>query len=322
MSVRSETRPLFYVISDQKAELWSAALKETLGETAEVVTAPAPVDPAAVDYAVVWAPAPGALAGFSALKAVFNLGAGVDRLLGRPDLPDHIPIIRLQDAGMAPQMLEYALYGVLRHQRDFDLYGADQSARTWAPRLPRLAADVRVTVLGLGAIGGVVATGLAGLGYTVRGWSRSPRSLTGVNCHHGADALMPLLGQTDVLVNVLPSTPETRGLLGERALQALPSGASLINCARGDQVDEVALLAELDRGHLRSALLDVFAIEPLSPDSRLWTHPRVVVTPHVAAATLPEQAAEQIVTAFRALQDGGPGEGRLVPGLVDRSRSY
>ena len=141
--------------------------------------------------------------------------------------------------------------------------------------------------MGLGAIGGAVAQVLAGLGYAVRGWSRSARSLPGVDCRAGADALLPLLAETEILISVLPSTPETRRLFNADTLGVLPAGASFINCARGDQVDEAALLSLLDSGHIRMALLDVFVTEPLPQDSRLWGHPRVVATPHVAASTLP-----------------------------------
>lgn len=316
----SSSSPLLYVISggDDPGQ-WRGVFAARFGDALRVAVWPEAVDPAAVDYIAAWSPpAAASFAGFSGLKAVFNLGAGVDKLLARADLDPAVPIIRLQDAGMAPQMVEYALYGVLRHQRDFDLYAADQAEKRWQPRLPRLAADIRVTVLGLGAIGGAVAQALAGLGYAVRGWSRSARSLPGVDCRAGADALLPLLAETEILISVLPSTPETRRLFNADTLGALPAGASFINCARGDQVDEAALLSLLDSGHIRMALLDVFVTEPLPQDSRLWGHPRVVATPHVAASTLPGPAVDQIADGIAALKAGVSP----LPGQVDRGRSY
>ncbi|GAB3129819.1 2-hydroxyacid dehydrogenase [Novispirillum itersonii] len=316
----SPSRPLLYVISggDDPGQ-WRGVFSARFGDALRVAVWPEAVDPAAVEYIAAWSPpAAASFAGFANLKAVFNLGAGVDKLLARPDLDPAVPIVRLQDAGMAPQMVEYALYGVLRHQRDFDVYAQDQAERRWQPRLPRLAAETRVTVLGIGAIGGAVAVALAGLGYSVRGWSRSLRSLPGVDCRAGADALPLLLPETDILISVLPSTPETRGMFNAVTLGALPAGASFINCARGDQVDEAALLDLLDSGHIRMALLDVFRTEPLPQDSRLWSHPCVVATPHVAASTLPGPAVDQIADGIAALSAGiSP-----LPGQVDRSRAY
>lgn len=318
--VTSAPAPLLYVISGgEDPGQWRGVFAARFGDGLRVAVWPEPVDPAAVQYIAAWSPpAAASFAGFPALKAVFNLGAGVDKLLARTDLDPAVPIVRLQDAGMAPQMVEYALYGVLRHQRDFDIYAQDQAAGRWQPRLPRLAADTRVTVLGIGAIGGAVAVALAALGYTVRGWSRSARSLPGVECHAGAEALPRLLPQTDILISVLPSTPDTRGMFNAATLGALPAGASFINCARGDQVDEAALLDLLDSGHIRMALLDVFRVEPLPADSRLWGHPRVVMTPHVAATTLPGPAVEQIAAGIAADQAGVSP----LPGQIDRSRSY
>ncbi len=154
-------------------------------------------------------------------------------------------------------------------------------------------------------------------GYPVAGWSRSPKSVPGVRCVHGPDALAPLLAQSDVLVNVLPTTPQTRNLLDRARLSRLPRGAYVINCSRGDQLDADALVALLDAGHLGGALLDVFAVEPLPPDRPLWRHPKVRITPHIAAITLPEPSVAQIVANIRALEAG-----ELPSGVVDRSRSY
>jgi glyoxylate/hydroxypyruvate reductase A len=293
------------------------ALFERAAPGLAVVAWPDTVAPATVAYVAGWKLPDGFFAPFVNLKAIFALAAGVDRLLARTDLPAHVPLVRLLDAGMAEQMADYALYGVLGHQRRMLEYGAQQARGEWRTLPPRVRADLRIGVLGIGAIGGVIATALARWGYAVSGWSRSPRSVDGVRCVHGADALDPLLAQSDVLVNVLPTTPETRNLLDGARLSRLPRGAYVINCSRGDQLNADALVELLDAGHLDGALLDVFAVEPLPPGSPLWRHPKVRITPHIAAITLPEPSVAQIVANIRALESGIP-----MRGIVDRTRSY
>ncbi len=270
-----------------------------------------------IDYLVGSRPPAGQLARLPRLRAVFALGAGVDALLAREDLPPSLPVVRLLDAGMADQMVEYALFGVLLWQRRLLDYALQQGRREWRQQPPRLRAEVRVGVLGLGAIGAAVAIALARLGYRVSGWSRSARHLPGIRCVDGIAALDPLLADSDVLINLLPSTPQTRGLLDRARLARLPRGALLVNAARGDQLDAEALCALLDDGVLGGALLDVFATEPLPADSPLWSHSRVVVTPHVAALTLPGPAVEQIVANIERDRSGQP-----MLGVVDRARAY
>ncbi len=274
-------------------------------------------DPAAVEYVITWGPPPALFAGLPALKAVFALGAGVDKLLARSDLAPATPIYRLLDGGMAQQMAEYVRFGVLSYQRHMDVYRRQQAAGVWKMLAPKLAAEVRVGVLGLGEIGRAVALALAADGYSVSGWSRTPRQLAGVDCLFGDEGLDELLAGSDVLACVLPSTPETQGLLDAGKLAALPAGAMLINAGRGDLLDEDALLALLDSGHLRCAQLDVFASEPLPAGHRLWSHPAVTVTPHIAAITLRQQAVAQIVANLARLAAGGDGLGRVV-----RERGY
>lgn len=181
----------------------------------------------------------------------------------------------------------------------------------------RIGGDVRVGILGLGELGGRVAQDLVRFGYRVSGWSRRARQVENVRCLHGEAGLRELLPQTDVLFCVLPSTPGTRHLLDAETLALLPDDAALINAGRGSLIDEEALLARLDGGHLRFALLDVFAEEPLPEKHLLWTHPRVVVTPHVAADTVPEEAVAQIAGNMHAQARGEP-----VTGRVDRQRGY
>ncbi|PKU24248.1 glyoxylate/hydroxypyruvate reductase A [Telmatospirillum siberiense] len=278
---------------------------------------PAIPAPGSTFYVATWNPPEGFFHRLPEPKAVFALGAGVDRFLKRDDLPDSVPLIRLTDAGMARQMAEYALAGVLRFQRNLDLYEAQQTSGLWRPLPVRSSDETRVTVLGLGRIGGVVATTLSALGYKVSGWSRAGTDIPGVVCRSGVASLDTLLAQTDVLINVLPSTEETRGLLNRERLGRLPADAGIVNAARGDQLDADALVEFLDAGRLRGALLDVFPEEPLPEESRLWNHPKVRITPHVAAVTLLGPSVRQVVRNMRRFE-----EGQTVEGLVDRRRGY
>ncbi|WP_299442766.1 glyoxylate/hydroxypyruvate reductase A [uncultured Rhodospira sp.] len=271
----------------------------------------------AVRYGLVWKPPQGLLGSLPNLKAVFNLGAGVDALMAETEVPAHVPLFRLSDAGMAAQMVEWVLHGVLRFHRRFDVYEAAQADGRWAPVPPRLASQVRVGVMGLGALGGVVAARLADLGYAVRGWSRTPRSVAGVEGFHGRDALPAFLEGTEILVCLLPLTPETRGLLNRETLSRLAPGAAVINAARGAHVVDSDLLALLDSGHIRGAQLDVFDPEPLPPEHPFWAHPKVRLTPHVAAVTLAGPACAQIAETIRRLE-----RGETPDSAVDRTAGY
>ncbi|NDV12754.1 2-hydroxyacid dehydrogenase [Crenobacter caeni] len=298
-----------------EGERYIAALRQALPGQPVIAADKAPDGSDA--YFVCWQPPAGFFARFAAPRAVFVLGAGVNHLLERDDLPDDVPLVRLTDAGMAAQMLEYARYGVLTWQRDFDRYRAQQAERRWQV-LPAVArSEVRVGVLGLGEMGGHVAAHLAADGYRVSGFSRTARDIRGVRCLSGPGALQALLEGSDVVVNLLPATTDTRQLLNARTLAHLPQGAALVHAGRGSQLDEDALLAALESGQLRFALLDVFADEPLPAGHPLWTHPGVTITPHVAAQTLPADAAAQIAGKLLQLEQGEP-----VAGLVERARGY
>jgi glyoxylate/hydroxypyruvate reductase len=316
MSSIPRHQPTLWLIAGQDASHWLAAFATAAPEL-RVVAWPQPVDPATVEYVACWGPPPGLFAPLERLRAVFALGAGVDSLLARSDLPASVPLVKLSDAGMAEQMLEYALLGVLGWQRRMHEYALQQAAARWQPLAPRSRGEVRVGVLGLGAIGTEVAQGLARFGYAVTGWSRRARALPNLHCVAGEEALQPLFAATDVLVNLLPSTPATRGLLDRRRLSWLPAGAYVVNCSRGDQLDSTALLELLDSHRLGGAQLDVFASEPLPAADPLWRHPKVRITPHVAAVTLVEPAVAQIVDNIERFEDGQP-----MRGVVEREHGY
>ncbi|POZ61666.1 2-hydroxyacid dehydrogenase [Chromobacterium alticapitis] len=292
-------------------ELFRAAMPE------EAFTDLEHADLSAVRHLVTWGLPDDLLADMPKLEALFALGAGVDKLMSRPDLPADLPVYRLLDGGMAAQMAEYVRYGVLGYQRNMDLYRRQQAEGQWRKLAPRLPGDIRVGVLGLGEIGAAVARALAADGYRVSGWSRSAKTVEHVRCLHGGGGLEQILADSQVLACVLPSTPETRGLLSAERLTRLPQGALVINAGRGDLLDLDALLELLDSDHLRGAQLDVFPEEPLPATHPLWRHPAVAITPHVAAITLRQPSVEQIVSKLRLL-----AAGQAPAGLVRRVQGY
>lgn len=307
---------LLYVHAGDEGALYRELLARELPEL-RCIAFPDPAPAGEIAFVACWNPPPDFFAPLASLRAVFALGAGVDRLLARDDLPPGVPVVRLLDAGMAGQMAEYALLGVLMRQRHLVDYRLQQQRAEWRRHPPIAREALRVGVLGLGEMGGAVARALAGLGYAVAGWSRSPKAIEGMLAHHGADGLDAVLARSDVLVNTLPSTADTRGLLDRARLSRLPRGACVVNASRGDQLDAAALRDLLDAGHLSGALLDVFTVEPLPADDPLWRHPRVTITPHAAATTLPEPSVRQVADNIRRLLRGEPALG-----LVERARGY
>lgn len=270
------------------------------------------------DYVVGWKPPAELFARQPGLKAVINYGAGVDAILAMHAVPAHMPIVRLEDAGMAQQMAEYAIYGVIYHQRHMHVYHAQQRAIRWQQHEDR--GNVQrptVGVMGLGEMGGTVATKLAAFGYSVRGWSRSKREIENVLTFAGHDSLPTFLSGCDVLVSALPLTESTKGILNAVSLAQLPRGAFLVNAGRGGHLVDADVAAALASGQLGGALLDVFNEEPLPRDHPFWTHPRVIVTPHIAATTPIKDACAQIVAKISAMD-----RGEAVSGIVDPNVGY
>lgn len=290
------------------AATWRDALAEHL-PGAEIVTSEAPANQRQdIDYLAAWKPPEALLREQANLKGIINLGAGVDALLNNPGLPGGVPIVKLRDAGMGELIGDYVRYGVLHFQRDFDRYRRQQGRREWLEHAVDDKRDWPVGVLGLGAIGAKVAGMVAADGFPVHGWSRSPKRLDGITCHHGDDGLPELLGQVRTLVLLLPGTSQTRHIINAERLAALPDGASLINPGRGTLIHEGALLNALgegeSEGRLRGALLDAFPEEPLPEESPLWSHPRVWVTPHMAGPTPLQDAVGQVAELIKAFEAG------------------
>ncbi|MEO8485373.1 MAG: glyoxylate/hydroxypyruvate reductase A [Betaproteobacteria bacterium] len=270
-----------------------------------------------VDYAAVWKPDPEVFRRVRIRCAIFNLGAGVDALLDVPTLPRDVRVVRLEDAGMAIQMAEYAVLTVLREFRDADHYGRAQRAGRWSPQKPRDRATFGVGVMGAGVLARAVLAALAPFGFPLAAWSRTPHAIPGVESFHGRERLPTFLARSTMLIAMLPSTPDTRGLLDADALALLPGGAHLVNLGRGDLVVETALIAALNRGHLAHATLDVFREEPLPARHSFWHHSAISVTPHVSAVTRAADAVEQVAAKIRALE-----RGESVSGVVERDRGY
>lgn len=272
---------------------------------------------APADYALVWRPDPSLFAEQKRLKAIFNLGAGIDALANMSGLPRSVPLIRLEDAGMARPMAQYALAVVLRLACRFDEYARRQAERQWTPRRPHAPGELEVGVLGLGAIGRVVAETIAGQGFRVRGYARLRREVPGVRAFAGAAELPAFLSGLHVLINALPLTPETKGILQREHLEQLADGAHVVNIARGAHLVDDDLVALLDAGKLGGATLDVFTTEPLQPEHPFWSHPRITVTPHVSGVTVLEESVEQVARKIRSLERGEP-----VSGVIDWTRGY
>ncbi len=275
----------------------------------------------AITYAAVWRPDPGALAKYPGLKVIFNLGAGVDHLLDDPTLPD-VPVVRLVDQSLTAPMSEYIVFQVLLHFRQHLAYSELQRQKRWKPQRQPRAGAVGVGILGLGTLGLDAAGKLVGLGFDVAGWSRSPKTVEGVAGFNGNAQLDAFLQRTDILVSLLPATPETRGIANRSLFARLRrdgplGGAVYINAGRGATQNEADILAALEAGELAGASIDVFETEPLDADSPIWHHPGVVITPHVAADTDLDAAAMSIIAQITNFEAGRP-----LAHVVDRARGY
>ena len=274
-------------------------------------------DPAAIDYALVWRPPKGELAGYPNLKAIFSIGAGIDHFRSDPELPRHLPVARMLEPALTAGMSEFVVLAVLHHHRAMGDYARQQRERVWRVRPQAPAARRRIGLLGLGALGRDAAAKLLSFGFPVSAWSRGPKRVTGVNCRHGGAGLRALLADSDILVCLLPLTAETAGILSAETFARLPRGAAIVNVARGGHLVEDDLIPALDSGHLSGATLDVFHTEPLPPEHAFWTHPKIVLTPHAAAATLPETAALAVAENIARCEAGEP-----LRGAVDWDRGY
>ncbi len=273
--------------------------------------------PEDVLFVLSWKHPLGVMKRFPQLKCIASLGFGVDHVLRDPDLPAGVPVTRIVDAGMVDAMSTYVLAAVLSHTRQFNLYRRNQALKTWTARIPKHPHDVRAGIMGLGHLGSDAARKLHALGFPVTGWSRTPKSIDGVTGFAGEGDLDDFLSGADILICLLPLTSATQGILNRRTLSKLPTGAYLINAARGEHLVEGDLIAALESGHLSGACLDVFREEPLPESHPFWSHPQVTVTPHVASLTYPRDVAPQIVANYHRVRTG-----QLPWNVVDLKRGY
>ncbi|MAU94712.1 MAG: glyoxylate/hydroxypyruvate reductase A [Fulvimarina sp.] len=299
---------------------WWQALHEAAPERRIVVDASeAGGEP--IDYAVVWKQPPGLLATLPELKAIFSLGAGVDHILADRQLPA-VPIVRIVADDLKERMSEYVVWRVLDHFRRGRAYRQQQAQKIWHERMQPAAREITVGIMGLGVLGIDAAAKLQVLGFRVSGWSRGEKRVDGVETFAGSAGLGPFLAASDILVVLLPLTADTRGIIGEDLLARLKrdtplGGPVLVNAGRGGLQDETAILAALDEDRLMEASLDVFNVEPLPAESRLWSHPKVFVTPHAAALSDPDALAPIIMRQIAAHE-----RGELLDNVVDRQAGY
>lgn len=312
---------LLYLINSWPVAEWTTAMRRQAPDL-DIRAWPDAGRLSDITYAMAWLPPANVLKSLPNLKVIFSLGAGVDAVLRDPTLPDNVPLARIAEPDLTMRMSEYVMLQVLMHHRQQRRHDGNQRLKRWEPFPERAASAMSVGVMGLGVLGSDAAQKLRLLGFKVAGWSRSRKSIPGVDCFAGPQEFDSFLERTDILVCLLPHTPETTGIINRDLIAKLsrkgPLGAPVvINAGRGKQQVEADILEALDSGALHAASLDVFATEPLPEESPFWLHPKVTVTPHAAADSDPEMITAYVLRQIRRHQQGLP-----VENLVDRRKGY
>lgn len=298
------TSPIYIVYHsvDHEMQFWQDALTPLLpGITLVTADMPEAQD---AEVMITWNPPEGMIAGLKNLKGVVSLAQGVDHVLNGKTFPDHLKFARLIDPYMSEAMAEWVMLTTLEYHRDAMEYREAEKRHEWIRLSPRIAGRTTVAVMGLGAIGSVVAETLTHLKFNVIGWSRSEKSIPGVTSYHGEDGFTSCLKEADILVSILPLTDATENIYNADHFAQMKQGAAFINAGRGKQVVEDDLIRAIDQGHLRGATLDVMVTEPLPEDHGFWAHPKINVWPHVSAQTNPESAGEQVAKAITDIREG------------------
>ena len=309
-------RVVMLLKTDARGKQWIDAFTRAMPEL-EVRLWPDTGNPSEINCALLWGPPPELFDGLDNLEVIFSIGAGVDSLLTCPTLPGHLPIVRMVEPELTAGMVEFCLFHVLRFHRLMPLFESNRIARHWQELTQAPASEITVGVMGLGALGMALMRQLTALRYQVIGYRRGSGEVDGLEVFHGEAQLEAFMRRSEILVALMPSTQETRGLINSKTLSWLPPGAYLINAGRGDLVNERDLVSTLDEGSLAGAALDVFETEPLPQDSALWTHDKVYLTPHIASITHPPTACRYIADAISDFRQGKPW-----PNLVQPERGY
>jgi len=311
-----------FILPTWPVDVWTAAMRKVAPGLDVRVWPDRMGNISDIEYCAAWLPPPGVVKSLPNLKVIMSLGAGVDAILKDPTLPAAIPIVRVNEPDLTGRMTEYIVLHVLMHHRQQRRIDENQKHKVWDSFPTHAAKDLRVGIMGMGVMGTDSALKLRDIGFQVAGWSRSRKSIPGVDSFAGAAEFDAFLARTDVLVSLLPATPDTDGIINRRTIGKLSrsgplGGPVIINAGRGRQQVAADIIAALDAGELLAATLDVFAAEPLPPDSPLWTHPRVTVTPHCAADSDPETICAYVANNIRRHQ-----RGEKLDNLVDRARGY
>lgn len=308
--------PIVIIRNDHKSEAWKEALLKA-DPGLQIFTQDEEHNPKLITMAMVWKPPHGALSRYPNLGAIASMGAGVDFLFEDDSLPKGVPVTRVVDPVLAADMSEFVIGVILAHIKNLLLFKSVQPAAKWLPMEYRRISEVSVGIMGLGELGTRLAGDLVRFGFKVRGWARSEKTLKGVSCFAGETGFAPFLSEADILVCLLPLTPNTRGILNKQLFTQLPQGAYVINVARGGHLVEQDLLEVLDEGYLSGAFLDVFAQEPLPKDHPFWKHPKIDMSPHIASVSDASSVVPQLIENYERLKNGKP-----LKNLVSTSRGY
>ena len=306
------------LIRPDEHKAWLKALHRFMPEAEVFIWGQDDVDPDSIDFALVWKPEPGILKQFFNLKGICNLGAGVEHLLADETFPKEVPLVRLVDPKLKAGMVEYVVHWVLHFHRDFHIYARQQHNKRWTPHLNADTMKRGIGIMGLGELGQACANALMMLGFeTINGWSRSQKDLAGIKSYYGNAQLSEFLRHSDILINLLPATPNTRHILSRATMDELPDHAYIINAGRGSTINEAELIEHLQNHTIAGAALDVVESEPLADDHPFWSMDNVYITPHIASLTNPNSAVQVLAEAIRAWEDG-----ETPANLVDITQGY
>ena len=307
---------ILIIYEAENLEIFTNELKRSIPEL-DIQIWPEVSNPEKIDAVLTWKPPLGVMNQFPNLKAIISFGVGVEQILRDPSIPENVPIVRIVEPGLTSRMTEYILLAILRFHRQAFEYQRLQQERSWQPLPLPETNTCKIGILGMGILGKDAAAKLSYLGFPVRGWSRTPKNIDGIECFHGREQLKICLSECKILICLLPLTPETKGILNHETFSALPKGSYLINLARGQHLVEKDLLTALDSGQLSGACLDVFDKEPLPANHPFWLHSQITITPHVATQTDSEYWTQSIVETINDVRAGV-----TLKNVVNRQQGY